>query len=106
MARKTGLDDLFKSGAGSGAGDEPKPNLNDLDEGVIKPVGVGLREGEIAALEAIGAELGELLGTEPITRNALTRIAVQRLIADYRAGRVDLAAQFEKPPKPKARIKK
>lgn len=93
------------SGASSTWGGKSDPEISDLDEGVIKATGVGLKEGEIAALEAIGMQLGELLGTEAVARNALVRIAVRELIKAHRAGTIDLAAYFEKPAKPKPRLK-
>jgi hypothetical protein len=81
---------------------------SDLDAGNIKSTGVGLREGEIAALEAIGAELGDHMQAEPVARNAITRIAIRRMIQDYRAGRLtleELAAYFDRPEKPQPRLR-
>lgn len=80
----------------------------DLDQGHIKPVGVGLREAEIAALESIGAELGAMIDTEPIPRNALMRIAIRRLLEAYQAGELkpdELLIYFDRPDKPKPRLK-
>jgi metal-responsive CopG/Arc/MetJ family transcriptional regulator len=74
-------------------------DLADLEEGNIKQSGVGLRAGEIKALDAIGAELGG------VARNALIRYAVRLLIHEYRAGRLDLAGDVEAPPPPKKRLK-
>jgi hypothetical protein len=81
---------------------------SDLDNGNIRSTGIGLREGEIDALDGIGAALGEVIGTEPIARNALMRIAVRRFIEAYRAGAItlgDLANYFDKPEKPSPRLK-
>lgn len=72
-----------KPGAGTG-----KPDTADLDAGLTRTVGVGLKDGEIAALEAIAGELG-------ITRNALMRYIVRRWLVDYRAGQIDMRAAFE-----------
>jgi len=55
----------------------------DLNEGNIRAVGVGLRAGEVAALDGIASETG-------ITRNQLLRFIVRRFLLDYQAGKVDL----------------
>jgi hypothetical protein len=68
--------------------------------------GVGMRPGELAALDAIGAELGAALGVQAITKNALMREAVRRFIIAWRAGEItaeDLAEVFKPPAKPKAK---
>lgn len=80
-------------------------DLSDLDEGIIHATGVGLREGELRALKAIGEALGEEPGTAAVARNALVRIAVRELIARYRAGEADLQQYFEKPDQPKPRTR-
>jgi len=102
MAKKqTGLEDIFKrTEAGEGG-----PDLTDLEEGNIMSTGVGLRRGEIVALDAIGRALGEQLGSEPVARNALIRLAARRLIAEYRAGKLDLLPFFETPEKPKPKLR-
>lgn len=74
-------------------------DLSDLDNGNIRQTGVGLRQGEMDALEQIGAELGG------VSRNALLRYAARLLIHEYRAGRLDLAGNVETPPPPKKRLK-
>ena len=64
-----GLDDIFKkTEPGSG-----EPDFSDLDRGNIQSTGVGLRAGEIDALDSIGAALGGHLDTKPVARNALIR---------------------------------
>jgi hypothetical protein len=96
VARKkeTGLNDLFKKTEA-----EPWPADNsDLDEGNIRPSGVGLREGEIRALDEIAA-------VYDIARNAVLHYAARRLILDYRAGKVDLSNLVEIPVKPKKRLR-
>jgi hypothetical protein len=70
----------------------------DLDAGVIKTTGVGLREGEIAAIDDIAASL-------EINRNALMRFAIRWFLLEYRAGRVDLGAYIEQPPPPKKTLR-
>jgi len=101
MAKKTGLEDIFKRTEAAAGG----PDLADLEDGTIQSTGVGLRQGEIRALDAIGAALGEQLGSEPVARNALLRIAARRLIADFRAGKLDLLPYFETPEKPKPKLR-
>ncbi len=101
MAKRQGLDDIFKKTEQEAGG----VDLSDLDAGPIKATGVGLRVGELEALEKIGAELGEQLNTEPVARNALVRIAVRELIKNYRAGRLDLLPFFEAPEKPKPKTR-
>jgi len=86
----------------TGPGDEPNPELTghaDLDRGNIRQTGVGLRQGEMDALTAIGNELGG------IARNALIRFAVRRFIMQYRAGKVDLSDYVETPPEPKKKLR-
>jgi len=62
---------------------------SDLDEGVIKPMGVGLRTGELAALqEIVDANRG-------VTRNFLLRYAIRWFIVEYRAGNIDLAGDLQ-----------
>lgn len=88
------------SGWGQPAPTWPADN-SDLDEGSIRPSGVGLRHGEILALDAIAEKYD-------IARNALLRYAARRLILDYRAGRLDLSGQAEtKAPRrePRRRLK-
>ena len=75
----------------------PQDN-SDLDQGNIKPTGVGLSQGEIIALDAIGAE-------HELARNALLRIAARRFILAYRAGDIDLNEYIIEPPPPKKRLK-
>lgn len=107
MAKKDELDNIFKRtdpGPGTAANDDSSY----LDHGPVRATGVGLREGEIAAIDLIGAQLGELLGTKEISRNALLRVAARRLIFAIRSGELplsELAKHFEKPDKPRARIK-
>ena len=71
---------------------------SDLETGLIRPSGVGLREGEIQALDAIARHY-------EISRNAILRLAARRLIFDYRAGRLDLAGMIETPATPKKRLR-
>jgi hypothetical protein len=106
VARKSsGLEDIFKK---TEPGEGGKVETSDLDAGNITATGVGLREGEIAALDAIGARVGELLDTERVARNALIRIAVRRLIVAHRAGEItleELARHFERPDKPAPKLR-
>jgi hypothetical protein len=105
---KAGIADAIKAtGSANAAGKMLSDKNQDLDQGNIRPTGVGLREGEIQAVDALGAELGAMLESEPIARNALIRIAVRRLIVDLRSGAMsydDLGAYFTKPKKPKLKL--
>lgn len=76
----------------------PPADNSDLDKGNIKPTGIGLRAGEIAALSAIAGRLG-------VARNALMRAFIRWAILEYRAGRLDLADNIEQPPPPKKRLR-
>lgn len=58
---------------------------DDLDRGRILTNGVGLREGELDALESMQAKYG-------LSRNALIRLAVRKLILAERAGTADIQA--------------
>lgn len=96
MAKKqTGLEDLFKKTEARPAGGV---DLSDLDRGNIKATGVGLKEGEIAALDAIAESLN-------LARNALMRFAVRWFLMEYRAGRVDPGEYLEEPPPPKKTLR-
>ena len=78
----------------------PEDN-SDLDRGSVRPSGVGLREGEITALDQIAARYD-------LARNALLRLAARRLILDYRTGQLDLSGLLEpKTPKrePKQKLR-
>lgn len=80
----------------------------DLDAGNIRPTGVGLREGEIGALDLIGVQMGLFLDSEPVARNTLMRIAIRRMIEAYQSGeltREELAKYFETPDKPQPKLK-
>ena len=95
-AKKTvNLDSIF-------AKTEPQPQQEspnaDLDSGNIRPSGVGLKGGEIKALDDIAAVFG-------LSRNALLHFAARRLILDYRAGRLDLSELVEIPPANKNRLR-
>lgn len=93
MARK---ENLFKKTEG------------DLDDGIIKATGVGLRQGEILALDDLGAQLGTYLDAEPVARNTLMRIAIRWFLTRYIKGDLtleDLAREFDVPEKPKPRLK-
>ena len=79
-----------------GAG--PATDSSDLDSGNVRPLGVGLRAGEVAALDQIANQYG-------VARNALLRFAVRYFILQFRAGKVDISGQVEAPPPPKKRLK-
>ena len=91
----TGLDDNFKKTET----DKPEIDISDLDRGNIQSTGVGLRKGEIEALDAIGASLGG------ISRNALIRFSVRRFLLEYRAGNLDLSSYVKEPEPPKPSLR-
>lgn len=66
---------------------EPGPgevDISDLEAGNVRPIGIGLREGEIKALDSIA-------GHYEISRGGVMRIALRLFIRDFRAGKVDLS---------------
>ena len=91
-----GRDDIIKKSE-----QEPSDefDVSDLDRGNIQSTGVGLRKGEIEALDAIGESLGG------ISRNALIRFAVRRFLLDYRAGKMDLSSYVKEPEPPKPSLR-
>ena len=64
------------------------PPAYDLDAGVIRAMGVGLKTGEAEALADIARRHG-------LTRNALGRIAIRYFLREVIAGRVDVGQFFE-----------
>jgi hypothetical protein len=104
MAKKRpDMSNLFaKTEPGQAAAD-----TSDLDAGNIQSTGVGLREGEIAALNAIGQALGDHLDAGPVARNSIMRIAIRRFLEAYRRGDItldDLAGHFTTPDKPQPKL--
>jgi hypothetical protein len=75
-----------------------QPEYSDLDEGIIKSSGIGLREGELRALDEIADKLG-------VSRNNLMRFLVHWAIEQYRAGKVNIAQHIEEPPPAKKKIR-
>ena len=76
----------------------PPADNSDLDTGNIRPSGVGLREGEIAALDAIAKHYD-------LSRNALIREGARMLILAFRAGELDLADRITEPKQTRKRLK-
>ena len=79
-----------------------------LDKGNIRATGVGLREGEIAAVDALGISIGDAMDSEPIARNALIRVAVRRLLMSVYNKELtigDLCGYFSKPQKPSLKLR-
>jgi hypothetical protein len=80
-------------------------DLGHLDDGNIRSTGVGLREGEIRALDHLGKEIGEYLDTEPLARNALMRIAIRDFLEKFFKGEVTVEEivqeKVDRPKKPK-----
>lgn len=73
----------------------PPADNSDLDNGEIRPVGVGLSRGEREALDQMAAEMD-------IARNALLRFAIRWFIVQYRAGLIN-PEEHEEPPQPQKR---
>jgi hypothetical protein len=97
MAGKSKLSNLFSNTQG------------DLDAGNIKPIGVGLREGEIAAIESIAAELGTYMNAKPVSKNAVMIIAIRRFLDAYLNGEItaeELSERFDRPEKPQPKLRR
>ena len=81
---------------------EPEPSsvddLGDLDSGHVRPIGIGLRDGFIAALDSIAAEHG-------ISRGGLIRVALWLFVKGYRAGAIDLTPFIDLPEPQRNRVK-
>lgn len=60
----------------------------DLDAGRIQSTSVGLKTGEVEALDQIGREHG-------LSRNALMRLVIREWLVKYRRGEIDLE-QYKK----------
>lgn len=80
---------------------EPNPAVTgnaDLDRGNIQATGIGLRAGELEALQAIADRLD-------LARNAVMRWGLRWFILQYRAGKVDLSQFIVEPPPPKKKLR-
>lgn len=93
MAEKKKLDIFAKTEPTT-----PPTDNSDLDEGPIKPIGVGVREGEVLALDKIAEHYG-------VARNAILRFAVRFFIQEFRAGNIDISQYIYTPPTPSKKIK-
>jgi hypothetical protein len=96
MAKDSGIEkDMFKRTEPQ----QQQPGDNsDLDTGVIKSIGVGLKEGEVNAIQAMADSI-------PVKRNALMRFAIRWFIKQARAGNVDLTEFTDEPPPPEKRLR-
>jgi hypothetical protein len=102
MAKRADLTNLFAKTGGRAV------DTSDLDAGNIRSTGVGLTTGEIAALDNLGRQLGELLDSDKVARNALIRIATRELLLAVLSGERslgELAAYFERPEKVKPKLR-
>ncbi len=79
---KQQLDDIFKKTEGKGAV-KPGKSAEVPTGGRTIPVGVGLKEAEVA-------ELDKIVDTLDITRNALMRYAIRYFLSQYSAGAIKL----------------
>jgi hypothetical protein len=77
----------------------PAPVIDnrDLDAGLLKATGLGMREGEIRAIAQIALE-------NELSANAVKRIAVRYFIVHYRLGEINLKQAMVEPPPPKKRV--
>ena len=66
--------------------------------GNTRPIGIGLKQSEIDALDQIATESG-------IARNSLGRYAIREFIKAYRRGEIDLSGRIETPPPSKKRLR-
>ncbi len=66
----------------------------DLDQAPTVATGLGIRKGELNAIETISGELG-------VTKNKFMRWCLRYVIQEYEAGRLDLKKWLEVPPEPK-----
>lgn len=78
-----------------------EPSNADLDSGKITAIGVGITTGELAALSNLAAQYG-------LTKNALTRFAIRRLLVDVRSGALNIEQELLEPEpiKPKLKLPK
>lgn len=96
MARRSELENPFKK---TGGQLQPQPGDNaDLDNGRIVSAGVGITEGELAALDDLAAR-------QDVKRNALMRLAVRMFIERVRSGEIRLDDYFVEPERPAKRLK-
>ena len=70
----------------------------DLDNGRIVSAGVGIKEGELAAFEAMAERYD-------VTKNAIMRIALRYFLVEARAGRVNPEDYIVEPDKPKKKTR-
>jgi hypothetical protein len=78
---------------------QPGTPIDDLPAtGHTKPVGIGLKESEYAALREIADATG-------IAANSLGRFAIREFIKAYRRGEIDLTSRTEEPPPPKKKLR-
>jgi hypothetical protein len=95
VAKKPDMSNLFAKTEPEQAG---SPDNSDLDSGLIRSIGIGLRQGEVSAIDGLAESL-------EVTRNQLLRYAVRWFLLEYRAGRVSLAGNIEEPPPPKKKLR-
>lgn len=86
MAKKTDLTNPFAKTTSDSV--QITTDNSDLDTGNIRPLSAGMKEGEIAALRSIAAELG-------IARNAVMRIGLRHFIKAFRAGKIKRDELFQ-----------
>lgn len=79
---------------------DPEMDAIDLDETGTKNLGLGLRQGELKAVDL-------LVGRTGLNRNAIMRIALRHFFVEIREGRLKLEDFTHVPtPKPEAKMPK
>jgi hypothetical protein len=100
MAKEPDITDMFaKTEAAKKIISPPQKDNNDLDEGRVQPVGVGLTRGEEEALKVMAAEHG-------VRVHALLKLAIRKFIVEVRKGAVNIEDYLETSPEPKKKLKK
>jgi len=94
MARKVSFDGITPQATKKAPAAPGEP----VNKGSYRSVGLGLKELELAEVEAIAAQYD-------LSRNAILRLAVLRFLEQVRAGKVSIE-DYKEPPKPaKHRLK-
>lgn len=76
---------------------KPAGDNSDLDAGTVRPIGVGLRQGTIDALDQLGAE-------HELSRGNLIKIAVRLFLLGVRTGEIRIDEFTQEPEKPKKKV--
>lgn len=89
------MDDIF---ANTTQGTQPPAAAGDaLESGTVRPIGVGLTGGEIAALDSLAKQWAT-------NRHTLLKLAVRLFLRSVLSGSLDLGPYFSAPVQPKRRV--